>query len=149
MIHFTRGDIFESDCEVFVNPVNCVGVMGSGLAAAFKARFPNNFEIYYWACKQHKVKVGAMHVVRAENRKNLRYLINFPTKLHWKDPSKIEYLLHGLTYLKDWIVREKIKSIALPKLGCGKGKLHWPLVKEIIEKILGDIPGVRIMVYSE
>ena len=147
MITFIHGDLFESPAEVYVNPVNCIGVMGSGLAAAFKARFPNNFEIYKHACYGHQVKIGNVHIVRDSNGKGLRYIVNFPTKLHWKDPSKIEYVYYGLVALKAWLVREKIKSVAIPKLGCGKGKLDWALVKETIKSVLGDLEGINIIVY--
>lgn len=139
MIHFTKGDIFSVDTDALVNPVNCVGVMGKGLALEFKKRFPKNFDAYKKACESNLLVPGTMLVYETGVDTSPRYVINFPTKLHWKNPSRLVYVESGLVSLRDEIRRLCLRSIALPALGCGLGGLDWELVKPSIEIILDDV----------
>ena len=134
-----NGDIFTSSCDFLINPVNTVGVMGKGLALEFKKRFPRNFQVYQKCCKNSSFVVGKLLVV-PENKKAI---INFPTKVHWKDNSKIDYIELGLEKLKVAVQRYNIKSIAFPKIGCGLGNLDWndvfPLIENFSNAINQDI----------
>ncbi len=127
MIKFIKGDIFESECEAIVNTVNCYGKMGKGLALEFKNRYPEMFLVYKRACDEGRVKVGKMHI--------WKNIINFPTKDHWRNPSKMEYITSGLQDLVEVIKEKGVKSIAIPPLGCGLGGLNFYLVKKQIEEV--------------
>lgn len=132
-----------------VNPVNCVGVMGAGLAQQIKSKYPQCFSAYRRACLARKVKVGLMHVWADAGRENgPRMVINFPTKVHWKDDSKLEYVQLGLKALRASLVNHSIVSVAIPKLGCGLGKLDWNIVRSMIIQYLDDLPDVEIFVYG-
>ena len=142
MIKYIKGDIFTSDAEVLVNPVNTVGIMGAGLASAFRVRFPENYELYREACKRGEVVIGKMFMTKVNSP-----IINFPTKEHWKNSSKLEYIYSGLTDLRRVIVEERFFSIAIPALGCGLGGLDWLDVKNAIQDELKDMENVAISVY--
>ena len=142
-------DLFASTAQVLVNAVNCVGIMGKGLALAFKLRYPRNFEAYYWAVRAKRVKIGEPFVYTCQVDESPDYIVNFPTKIHWKDCSRLDYIAVGLVSLKRWLIREKITSIAIPKLGCGLGGQDWALVRRLIEKHLGDLENITIEVYGE
>lgn len=129
MINYVKGDILKSEARALVNPVNCVGVMGAGLALKFKEAFPENFNDYAIACSEKKVKLGKMFVFCYIDK----IIINFPTKDHWKDRSFIDDIAYGLDDLCYWIISLNIKSIAIPALGCGLGGLKWSEVKELID----------------
>lgn len=148
MITFKTGDLFESHCEALVNPVNCVGVMGAGLALAFSYKFYNSALTYKLACTLNHVKIGKM-LVTAVNGGETKYVIHFPTKEHWRNDSTLEYIELGLQDLKEQISRLKLKSIAIPHLGCGCGKLKWEDVKELIRKHLSDLEDVDIQVINQ
>jgi O-acetyl-ADP-ribose deacetylase (regulator of RNase III) len=147
-ITFTKGDIFTAQVEALVNPVNCVGVMGKGLAAQFKANYPENFTAYALACKFKEVVPGRMFCFET-GKDNPKWIINFPTKRHWKDVSHVEDILFGLGSLAKEIENKKIKSIAIPALGCGLGGLKWanvrPLIEQKLEKLCKD---VQIIVFE-
>lgn len=133
---YSKGDIFESNCEALVNAVNCVGKMGKGLALQFKKRFPEMFLDYQSACRAG-LRPGTMHVwSKSENPK---YIINFPTKDDLS-PSKIEYVKDGLVALEKIVKELKIKSIALPALGCGLGGLRWGQVQNLLVEFSKKIP---------
>ena len=133
MIERTRGNILTDDAEALVNTVNCVGVMGKGIALQFKKAFPENFKAYEAACRREEVKPGRMFVFETGQLFNPRYIINFPTKRHWRGKSRYEDISSGLQALV-WEVRErKIRSIAIPPLGSGLGGLKWSRVKTMIE----------------
>lgn len=134
-IVFTKGDIFEIDAEVLVNPVNCVGVMGAGLAKEFKARFPGHYEFYKENCDDGAVSIGQL----GGGVYNDKHIVYLPTKLHWKDPSKLEYIEEALKSLKRHIINFKHSSVAIPALGCGLGGLDWKDVKQLIKDTLNDI----------
>lgn len=135
MIEFVKGDLFESDCDVFVNTVNCAGAMGKGIAKEFKRFYPEMFKEYKLLCDSNQIRPGSVHLWRNPSN-NPKWILNFPTKDHWKGDSKKEYIIEGLRALKSKIVENKIKSIAIPALGCGNGDLDWNEVKVWIEDIL-------------
>ena len=129
MIDFQKGDILRADVEALVNTVNCVGVMGRGIALRFKGVFPANFRAYKKACEHKEVQPGRMFVFETLSTTNPRYIINFPTKRHWRGKSRMEDIDAGLKALVDEIQRLGIKSIAIPPLGAGLGGLDWSDVR--------------------
>lgn len=148
MIQTTKGNIIEADAEALVNTVNCIGYMGKGIALQFKQAYPGNFTDYAQACKANKVTPGAMFVHETGNMFNPRYIINFPTKRHWRGKSRIEDIESGLNALVGEIRRRNIRSIAIPPLGCGLGGLDWNVVRPMIEKALADVPDVTVFIYE-
>ncbi len=148
MIRFVQGDLLEAPEEAIVNAVNTVGVMGKGLALLFKQRFPENFRDYAAACKSDAVRVGSMFVTMNPELGGPRWIINFPTKQHWKQPSKLEWIESGLADLKAVILKERIRSIAIPRLGCGLGGLDWTVVRPRIVAMLESLPEVDGVVYE-
>ena len=148
MIRFTTGNLLDERTEALVNTVNTVGVMGKGIALMFKEAFPDAFKDYADACERGELQIGKMHVVDRGGFLNPRYIINFPTKKHWRHPSKLDWIRDGLQDLNR-IVRELgIKSIALPPLGAGNGKLDWGQVRPEIEYALSDLTDVEITVFE-
>lgn len=148
MIEYTSGDILKDDAEALVNTVNCVGVMGRGIALQFKNAWPENFKAYATACKREEVQPGRMFVFETGTLTPPRFIINFPTKRHWRGKSRIEDIEAGLVALKELIQTRGIRSIALPPLGSGLGGLEWPEVRARIESTLADLPEVRVRVYE-
>ena len=147
MIAYLQGNLLESDAEALVNPVNTVGVMGKGLALAFKNRFPANFAAYASACRQGQVQTGRLFVTEPLELAGPRWIVNFPTKQHWRDPSRMDWIADGLQDLRRFLLEQKVQSIALPALGAGLGGLHWPAVRAEIEAALTDM-AVAIRVYE-
>lgn len=147
MIKFKNGDIFIDQAEAIVNTVNCVGVMGRGLALQFKNKYPENFREYQKACKQNFVKPGRMFVFETGELIGPKYIINFPTKRHWKAKSKIEDIQSGLQDLVKTIEQYGISSVAIPPLGSGLGGLPWGLVKNEIIQALNDV-SCEVIVYE-
>lgn len=149
MIKFTTGNLLEADVEALVNTVNTVGVMGKGIALMFKEAFPESFTEYLLACKKSEVRVGKIHV---SERRNLlggpRWILNFPTKENWRNPSKIQWIEAGLRDLRNVIRDKKIRSIAIPPLGSGNGGLNWSEVRPRIVEALHDLDDVEIIVYE-
>lgn len=148
MIEYKRGDLLREDVEAIVNTVNCVGVMGRGIALQFKKAFPENFRAYVAACNAKAVHPGKMFVFETGQLINPRLVINFPTKRHWREKSRMEDIESGLGDLAEQIRRRHIRSIAVPPLGCGLGGLDWRQVRQRIETALQSIPDVRIMVFE-
>lgn len=148
MIRFTQGNLLEAPVDAVVNTVNTVGVMGKGIALMFKERFPENCAAYEAACKAGEVRVGSMFVTPGVELDGPRWIINFPTKQHWRNPTKLEWVESGLAALKHEILGLGIRSIAIPPLGCGNGGLEWIAVRPLIEAALGDLPGVDVVVYE-
>lgn len=147
IIEKTSGSLLESNVDALVNTVNCVGVMGKGLALQFKRTYPENFKAYAKACAHRELMLGKMHVFETQKTKP-RYIINFPTKDHWKGKSRLIDVENGLIALKSEITRLNIKSIAIPPLGCGNGGLNWSQVQQLIENALADLNDVEILLYS-
>lgn len=134
MILNTRGNILQCRAEAVVNTVNCVGVMGRGLAAQCKRAYPANFRAYQAACNRRDVVPGRMFVFETGHLDNPRFIVNFPTKRHWREPSRLEDIQTGLVALIEEVRQRDIKSIAIPALGCGLGGLDWKEVKPLVER---------------
>lgn len=134
-LSYRTGDIFDSTAQVLVNPVNCKGRMGKGLALAFKQKYPNMFASYQQECRDGKLRIGRPTLYKA----NTPWILNFPTKDHWRDDSKMEYLEEGLQYFVAHYKELGIKSIAFPKLGAGLGKLPWNMVGPLMVKYLSQV----------
>ncbi|MBS3024478.1 type II toxin-antitoxin system antitoxin DNA ADP-ribosyl glycohydrolase DarG [Acidiphilium multivorum] len=148
MIEFRTGDILRADAEALVNTVNCVGIMGRGIALQFKNAFPENFHSYADACARGEVQPGRMFVFEIGELGYPRWIINFPTKRHWRGKSRMEDIESGLLALVD-VIREKgIRSIAIPPLGSGLGGLVWSEVRSRIEAALRSLTDVQIVVYE-
>lgn len=148
MIEYKHGDILREDAEALINTVNCMGIMGRGIALQFKNAFPENFKAYAKACKQNEVQPGKMFVFETGQLTNPLYIINFPTKRHWRGKSRIEDIETGLKALVDTINKYNIRSIAIPPLGSGLGGLDWSIVKSRIEDALQILTDVRIIIYE-
>jgi O-acetyl-ADP-ribose deacetylase (regulator of RNase III)/uncharacterized protein YwgA len=148
MISFFTGDLLKADADALVNTVNTVGVMGKGIALQFKEAFPYNYKEYVIACKNKNLEPGKLLAVWDSNLLyGKKLIVNFPTKTHWRQPSKYEYIEKGLLALKELIKKENIKSIAIPPLGAGNGGLDWVKIKPMIIAVLGDLP-IEIQVYE-
>ena len=147
MIRFVQGNLFDSDAEALVNTVNTTGVMGKGIALEFKKRFPDNYAFYREKCEQGQVQIGKMLVFPTRSLQP-QYIINFPTKQHWRGKSKIEYIQRGLEDLVRVVQEHGIRSIALPPLGCGHGGLRWEQVRPLIEQAFAALPDVEVQVYE-
>ncbi|MFR9796085.1 macro domain-containing protein [Streptomyces sp. MS06] len=148
MITRGTGNLLLADVDALVNTVNTVGVMGKGIALQFKRAYPENFKDYKASCDRGDVTVGRMHVHEVKQLGSPRFIINFPTKRHWRAPSRIEDIASGLVALRDEIVERGITSIAVPPLGCGNGGLAWRDVEPMIRQALGTIPGVEVRVWE-
>jgi O-acetyl-ADP-ribose deacetylase (regulator of RNase III)/uncharacterized protein YwgA len=148
MIEIKEGDILKANAEALVNTVNCVGVMGRGIALQFKKKFPQNFNAYKTLCNKNEMKPGRVFVFDLERIYYPRYIINFPTKKHWKANSRLEYIEAGLESLVKEIRNRRISSIAVPPLGCGLGGLDWNVVRPIIEKAFSQLPEVQVLLFE-
>lgn len=147
MLELVEGNLLEAEADALVNTVNTEGVMGKGVALQFKKKFPEMFEDYQRACKAGLVQPGKMHVFERGEMFQPRYIINFPTKRHWRSPSRMEDIDAGLGALVQEIERHHIRSVALPPLGCGSGGLDWEEVFPRIQSALAALKGVRVMVF--
>lgn len=144
MVTYVQGDIFKSPAQVLTNTVNCVGVMGKGVALEFKNRYRGLFEDYRSRCDKQSVQPGKPYLWE-----NDRYqILNFPTKRHWKDKSRLDDIEAGLKYLAENYSKMGIDSLAMPALGCGNGGLNWNDVKPLIDKYLGSIVDLDVYVYQ-
>jgi O-acetyl-ADP-ribose deacetylase (regulator of RNase III) len=148
MIESKQGDLLAADAEALVNTVNCVGIMGRGVALQFKEAFPENFKAYEQACKEQQVQPGRMFVFETGQLTNPKWIINFPTKRHWRGNSRMEDIESGLVALREVIETHHIRSIALPPLGSGLGGLPWPAVRTRIVNELADIPDLKLMLFE-
>lgn len=136
--------IFDSDCDVIVNTVNCQGVMGRGIALEFKFRYPGMFNQYKVQCEQGEVRLGKLFLYR---NKKKPWILNFPTKDHWKLPSRVEYLEKGLKEFSRTYRQNQIRSVAFPKLGTTSGKLNWEMVKNLMYSHLKPLPDLAVEIY--
>jgi O-acetyl-ADP-ribose deacetylase (regulator of RNase III) len=148
MITFVTGNLLDAKVEALVNTVNTAGVMGKGLALQFKKAFPANNKAYEAAAKVGNIEIGKMFVFEAGGIVLPRYIINFPTKRHWRSPSKLDYIESGLRDLVKLIRDRKIRSIAIPPLGAGLGGLAWRDVSPLIERALADVADVEVFIFE-
>lgn len=148
MITYGDGDLLQADTDALVNTVNCVGVMGKGIALQFKRRYPDMFAAYQKACKNGEITIGKMFVFETGQLDGPKYIINFPTKKHWRSPSQLAYIDAGLTDLINTIHDLKITSIAIPPLGAGNGGLDWRDVEPRLAKAFAELPEVRAVLYA-
>lgn len=149
MIRFTTGNLLDSGADAVVNTVNTVGVMGKGIALMFKDAFPANFREYEAACKRRDIRTGTMFVTERPRMMGApRWIINFPTKEHWRGKARLEWIESGLQDLRRVILEKKVRSIAIPPLGSGNGGLDWRVVRPVIERVLADLADVDIVVYE-
>lgn len=162
MIETSREIFIDSKEEAIVNTVNTVGVMGKGVALLIKEKFKENYRQYRAACKRNDIEVGRMFVVRTEasqrklldstseknESENPQWIINFPTKKHWRNPSQLVWIEDGLKDLKRVIDENGIQTVAMPQLGCGNGGLDWKDVKPLVDEVFGNDLGVTIIVYD-
>jgi len=148
MFRYTTGDVLRADAEAIVNTVNCVGIMGRGIALQFKNAFPANFKAYEAACKRGEVQPGKMFVFETGTFTNPKYIINFPTKRHWRGKSRMEDIDCGLVTLAKEVQQHGIRSIAIPPLGSGLGGLDWVDVRSRIEAALRDLQNLDVIVFE-
>ena len=148
MIEYRTGDILSEEADALVNTVNCVGVMGRGIALQFKRAFPENFKAYAARCKRNEMQPGRVFVFETGQVLPPRWIVNFPTKRHWRGKSRMEDVEAGLRSLADEIRSRGIRSIAVPPLGSGLGGLSWPEVRIRLEAALGELDDVRIVVFE-
>jgi len=148
MIEIAKGNILRADAEALVNTVNCIGYMGKGIALQFKKAFPENFKVYKRACRAEKVVPGKMFVFATNSCVNPKYIINFPTKRHWRGKSRFEDIKAGLRALVEEVKKRGISSVAIPPLGCGLGGLDWGMVRSMIEHALAELPEVQVLLFE-
>ncbi len=148
MIRLIQGDLLKADVEAVVNAVNTQGVMGKGLALQFRERYPDNYQAYRQACQAGAVRPGRMLICTRDPSERPRYIINFPTKRHWRNPSRMEDIESGLAALVAEVRCLGIRSVAVPALGCGLGGLPWPGVYERMRHAFEATPDVLWLVYG-
>lgn len=144
MIKYIKGDLFSSPAQVLVNTVNLDGVMGKGIALQFKKLYPDMFVKYQSFCENKLLDIGKLWLYKSDKK----WILNFPTKKHWRNPSELEYIEKGLQKFVDTYKEKNITSIAFPKLGCGNGGLQWEIVKPIMDNYLKNLP-IDIYVYED
>ena len=148
MIEFETGDILKDQAEALVNTVNCAGFMGKGIALQFKKAYPENFDAYHKACAVGEVQPGRMFIFDLHSMLNPRFVVNFPTKRDWRANSRYEDIESGLQALVTDIRRLRIRSIAMPPLGCGLGGLDWNKVRPMIERAFAPLADVRLLLFA-
>ena len=147
MLMYVQQDIFKSPAQVIVNTVNTVGVMGKGIAKRYKEVYPDMYKQYQKFCEQHLLDIGKLWIYKSDTK----WILNFPTKKHWRQPSKIEYVEQGLKKFVETYEEKGITSVSFPQLGCGNGGLNWEKeVRPLMEKYLKDLPiDVFVHIYSD
>ena len=148
MIELKSGNILEATAEALVNTVNCVGVMGRGIALQFRNAFPDNYRAYKTTCDRKEMLPGSVLVFDLNRFENPRMIINFPTKRHWKDKSRLEDIQAGLSDLVRVLREHHVKSVGIPPLGCGLGGLNWSEVRPVIERALADLRDVHVYLFE-
>ena len=147
MLMYVQQDIFKSPAQVIVNTVNTVGVMGKGIAKRYKEIYPDMYKQYQKFCEQHLLGIGKLWIYKSDTK----WILNFPTKKHWRNPSKIEYIEQGLKKFVETYEEKGVTSVSFPQLGCGNGGLDWESeVRPLMEKYLKDLPiDVFVHIYSD
>ena len=148
MIKITRGNILKADAEALVNTVNCVGVMGRGIALQFRKAFPKNFKAYKALCDRKELQPGSVFVYDLSRLENPRYVMNFSTKRHWKGKSSLQYIEAGLQALVEEVRKRDMRSVAIPPLGCGLGRLDWNEVRPRIERAFKNLPNIDVLLFE-
>lgn len=148
MIKSIKGDLLKADTDALVNAVNCVGVMGKGIALQFKKAFPENFKEYTKECEKGNMRIGKMFVYSIGTLFPPKYIINFPTKRYWKSNSRLDDIKQGLDDLGKVVRDLNIKSIAIPPLGSGLGGLNWAEVRSLIVDSFANISDVEVLIYE-
>ena len=148
MIEVMQGNLLQAKVAALVNTVNTAGVMGKGVALQFKHAYPENYKAYVQACKREEIQVGQVLIVDLGLLSTPRYIINFPTKKHWRNPSKLEYIKEGLMDLVEQVQKLSIESLAIPPLGAGNGGLDWTEVRPLILQAFAPLPEVRVLLYE-
>jgi O-acetyl-ADP-ribose deacetylase (regulator of RNase III) len=148
MIRYTQGNLLDAQSEALVNTVNEIGVMGKGLALMFRETYPENARIYEAAARRGEVHVGRMLVTANSTLLGPRWIIHFPTKKHWRNPSRSEWIRDGLHDLVRAVRENHIKSIAVPPLGCGAGGLEWSQVRREIDGTMAELEDVEVLVFE-
>ncbi|WP_214103259.1 type II toxin-antitoxin system antitoxin DNA ADP-ribosyl glycohydrolase DarG [Acrocarpospora catenulata] len=143
LVNVTSGDLLASHAQTLVNTVNCVGIMGKGIALAFKRRYPEMFKDYVQRCDRGEVRLGEPYVFRADDH----LIVNFPTKNHWRAVSRLEDIVAGLQHLERHYREWGITSIAVPPLGCGNGQLEWDVVGPTLYRYLSRL-GIPVQLYA-
>ena len=144
MLSYIQGDLLSSPAQVQVNTVNTVGVMGKGIALQFKNKYPAMFRSYQKVCENHSLDIGNLYLWKSPEK----WILMFPTKKHWRNPSKIEYIESGLKKFVENYDKLQIESIAFPKLGCGNGNLDWNIVRPVMERYLKNLP-ITVYIYTD
>lgn len=150
-LYYHTSNIFDLDAHALVNPVNCVGVMGAGLAKEFARRYPKIVAPYQKACATNKLRPGKVFVITLSSNSatySEKYVVCFPTKDNWREPSELSFIKYGLLDLVDVIESLNIRSIAIPKLGCGLGGLKWGDVRPLIESALNPIENFDVHIFQ-
>lgn len=146
MIHLKTGNMFDIDADILVNTVNCVGVMGCGVALEFKKRYPAMFREYRRVCQVRKIEPGVLWYYRMPDNK---LVVNFPTKDDWRKPSQYPYITKGLSQLRRLLLDCDLgTSVAIPALGCGHGGLDWNIVLDLIKEYLNNLDSIEIYVFQ-
>ena len=148
MVHYKQGNVLDAQAEALVNTVNEIGVMGKGVALMFRESFPESAKAYQAAAKAGAVRVGRIFVTEGDSLIEPKYILHFPTKRHWRHPSRIEWIRDGLHNLVQVIRERRIQSVALPPLGCGNGGLDWEIVRREIEAALDAVPDIDVLLYE-
>ena len=148
MLRFTQGNLLEAPAEALVNTVNEVGVMGKGIALMFKDAYPESARLYEEACKRNELHVGRVLVTPSQQLHGPRWIIHFPTKKHWRQPSRLQWVRDGLKDLVQQLRSRQIRSVAVPPLGCGNGGLEWEQVRREIEVAFAELPQVEVLVFA-
>jgi O-acetyl-ADP-ribose deacetylase (regulator of RNase III) len=148
MIEYVSGDFFDYNADIRINTVNCVGVMGAGVALEFKNKYPDMFKAYVKVCNEKKIEPGNPYIWEEQDLFSKCVIINLPTKIHWKNPSKYEYVKKDLEWLRQYLkCKDKNCVVTLPALGCGHGGLNWSIIRNEIEYYLGDMQA-KILVFE-
>ena len=148
MIYYKQGNLLDAPADALVNTVNEIGVMGKGVALMFREAFPKSTQTYQKAAKAGDVRVGHVFVTNGDFLIGPQWIVHFPTKKHWRHPSKIEWIRDGLRDLVRVVHERRIRSVALPPLGCGNGGLDWVVVRREIEAALEAVPDVDVLLYE-
>jgi O-acetyl-ADP-ribose deacetylase (regulator of RNase III) len=138
MLEFRNGDLLADDAVALVNTVNCVGVMGKGIALAFKSAYPDNYRLYRSACQRGDIRPGCVFVTQPGLMFGPRHIVNAATKDHWRDGSRMEWIERAAREIVSFCNSMRVETIAVPALGCSNGGLPWMRVRQVLEREFSD-----------